>query len=153
MKEQVKENIIQSQQEWNACLLFRNRQLIREVKELRSVSATTNCSSSQLLAMSQLLRLHTAPAYGIVRDEQEWQHFFNLLDMLYGNDFLTDLGKCQLTTQELKLCYLVRAHLKNKAIALLFNVTSSSVVKAKQRLKRKLGLLPADDFDNYIQRC
>lgn len=85
------------------------------------------------------------------KEEREWQNLFALLDMLYGSGFLADLGERQLTAQELKLCYLVRAHLNNKAIALLFNVTTSSVVKAKQRLKRKLALLPSDSFDNYIQ--
>ena len=148
MSKQVQENTIQSQNEWNACLLFRNKQLAKEVKELRSVSAAMDCSASQLQAMSQLLRLHTTPAYGIIRSEREWQNLFALLDMLYGRGFL---GERQLTAQELKLCYLVRAHLNNKAIALLFNVTTSSVVKAKQRLKRKLALLPSDSFDNYIQ--
>jgi hypothetical protein len=151
MNKQVQENTIQSQNEWNACLLFRNKQLAKEVKELRSVSAAMDCSASQLQAMSQLLRLHTTPAYGIIRSEREWQNLFALLDMLYGSGFLADLGERQLTAQELKLCYLVRAHLNNKAIALLFNVTTSSVVKAKQRLKRKLALLPSDSFDNYIQ--
>ena len=146
MNKQVQESTIQSKNEWNACLLFRNKQLTKEVKELRSVSA-----ASQLQAMSQLLRLHTTPAYGIIRSEREWQNLFALLDMLYGSGFLADLGERQLTAQELKLCYLVRAHLNNKAIALLFNVTTSSVVKAKQRLKRKLALLPSDSFDNYIQ--
>ena len=136
MNKQVQESTIQSQNEWNACLLFRNKQLTKEVKELRSVSAAMDCSASQLQAMSQLLRLHTTPAYGIIRSEREWQNLFALR---------------QLTAQELKLCYLVRAHLNNKTIALLFNVTTSSVVKAKQRLKRKLALLPSDSFDNYIQ--
>ena len=37
MNKQVQENTIQSQNEWNACLLFRNKQLTKEVKELRSV--------------------------------------------------------------------------------------------------------------------
>lgn len=34
MNKQVQENTIQSQNEWNACLLFRNKQLTKEVKEL-----------------------------------------------------------------------------------------------------------------------
>lgn len=48
MNKQVQENTIQSQNEWNACLLFRNKQLTKEVKELRSVSAAMDCSASQL---------------------------------------------------------------------------------------------------------
>ena len=31
MNKQVQENTIQSQNEWNACLLFRNKQLAQEV--------------------------------------------------------------------------------------------------------------------------
>lgn len=57
----------------------------------------------------------------------------------------------ELEIQELKLCYLIRARLKNKAIAILFNITVQSVIKAKQRLKQKLGLLPIQSFDEYIQ--
>ena len=38
MNKQVQENTIQSQNEWNACLLFRNKQLTKEVKELRAVT-------------------------------------------------------------------------------------------------------------------
>ena len=44
MNKQVQESTIQSQNEWNACLLFRNKQLTKEVKELRSVSAAMDCS-------------------------------------------------------------------------------------------------------------
>lgn len=145
------DNATQPLQDWNTCLLFRNRQLTRELKELRSVSATAECTSSQLLAMSQLLRLHIHPAYGIINSEQEWQNFFSLLDIIYASPLSSELEECQLTTQELKLCYLVRARLKNKAIALLFNITTASVIKAKQRLKQKLGLHPADCLDNYLQ--
>lgn len=145
------DNATQPLQDWNTCLLFRNRQLTRELKELRSVSATAECTSSQLLAMSQLLRLHIHPAYGIISSEQEWQNFFSLLDILYASPLSAELKEYQLTAQELKLCYLVRARLRNKAIALLFNVTSASVIKAKQRLKQKLGLLPSESLDTYLQ--
>ena len=54
--------------------------------------------------------------------------------------------------QELKLCYLVRARLGNKAIAVLFNITPRSVLKAKQRIKGKLALSATDCLDTYIQQ-
>ena len=53
--------------------------------------------------------------------------------------------------QELKVCYLIRARLGNKAIAALFNITPCSVLKAKQRIKGKLTLSAADCLDKYIQ--
>ena len=56
---------------WNACLLFRNKQLTKQLKNYQEASVLADCSSSLLLAMSQLLRLHQHPSYGIVRDEAD----------------------------------------------------------------------------------
>ena len=118
---------------WNACLLFRNKQLTKQLKNYQEASVLADCSSSLLLAMSQLLRLHQHPSYGIVRDDTE------LVDYCLG-------------PQELKLCYLVRARLCNKAVAALFNITSQSVLKTKQRIKNKLSLSATDSLDLYIQQ-
>ena len=49
---------------WNACLLFRNKQLTKQLKNYQEASVLADCSSSLLLAMSQLLRLHQHPSYG-----------------------------------------------------------------------------------------
>ena len=103
-------------------------------------------------AMNQLLHLHTAPAYGIVRNEAEWRDFFALCDLLYGTPLATALAPYPLTKQDVKLCYLVRARLRNKAIGLLFNTTPNSVIKAKQRLKHKLGLLPEESLYEFVRR-
>lgn len=151
MNKQIIENTNPSQKEWNACLLSRNKQLTKELKEFRTVSTTVGCSSAQLLAMSQLFRLQTSPVYGIIRNEQEWNNLFVMIDVLYGSPLAVSLHEYDITAQELKLCYLIRARLKNKAIAILFNITTQSVIKAKQRLKQKFGLLATDGFDTYIQ--
>ena len=121
---------------WCSCLLFRNKQLTKELKRFEDFS-----------------KLHLTPAYGIIRNEYEWQNLFAVIDLLYGDDWLpADLEITHLSLQELKLCYLVRARLTNKAISLLFNITPKSVLKAKQRIKMKLSLSGTDSFDEYIQR-
>ena len=74
-----------------------------------------------------------------------------MIDVFYGSPLVNSLHEYDITAQELKLCYLIRARLKNKAIAILFNITTQSVIKAKQRLKQKFGLLATDSFDTYIQ--
>ena len=135
-----------------SCLLFRNKQLTKELKRFEDLSALS-VSSSQMLALSQLLKLHLAPTYGTIRNEYEWQNLFAVIDLLYGADWLPeDLKTSRFSMQELKLCYLVRAQLTNKAIALIFNITSCSVLKAKQRIKAKLSLSSEDSFDRYIQK-
>lgn len=57
-----------------------------------------------------------------------------------------------LSVQELRLCYLIRARLDNKTIALLFNIVPRSVLKAKQRIKNKLELSATDSLDKFIQQ-
>ena len=125
---------------WNACLLFRNKQLTKQLKDYQNVS------------MGQLLCLHQHPSYGLVRDEAEWANLFTVIDMLYGDCLSETLSSYGLSMQELKLCYLVRARLGNKAIAVLFNITPRSVLKAKQRIKGKLALSATDCLDTYIQQ-
>lgn len=44
----------------SSCLLFRNKQLTKELKRFEDLSALS-VSSSQMLALSQLLKLHLAP--------------------------------------------------------------------------------------------
>lgn len=60
----------------NACLLHRNKQLTRQLKDYQQTLALTDCSSSLMLAMGQLLRLHRVPSYGLVTSEEEWCHLF-----------------------------------------------------------------------------
>jgi len=71
--------------------------------------------------------------------------------MFYGGCLSEQLSSYGLSMQELKVCYLIRARLGNKAIAVLFNITPCSVLKAKQRIKGKLTLSAADCLDKYIQ--
>ena len=62
------------------------------------------------------------------------------------------LNSFGLSAQDLKLCYLIRARLCNKAIAALFNITPKSVLKTKQRIKNKIGLSGKDNLDRYVQQ-
>lgn len=69
---------------WNACLLFRNKQLTKQLKEYQNASVLAECSSSLLVSLGQLLRLHQNPSYGIIREETEWTNLFTVIDMFYG---------------------------------------------------------------------
>ena len=67
----------------SSCLLFRNKQLTKELKRFEDLSALS-VSSSQMLALSQLLKLHLTPTYGTIRNEYEWQNLFAVIDLLIG---------------------------------------------------------------------
>ena len=68
---------------WNACLLYRNKQLTKQLKEYQEVSSLTGGSSSQMVAMGQLIRLRQNPSYGIIKDELEWKNLFGVIDLFY----------------------------------------------------------------------
>ena len=80
----------------NACLLHRNKQLTRQLKDYQQTLALTDCSSSLMLAMGQLLRLHRLPSYGLVTSEEEWCHLFAVIDMFYGGCLSADLYNPQI---------------------------------------------------------
>ena len=40
---------------WSACLLYRNKQLTRQLEDYQKVTALVGCSSSLMVAMGQLL--------------------------------------------------------------------------------------------------
>ena len=48
----------------------------------------------------------------------------------------------RLTAYELRLCAYVKSNLTNKEIATILNIQPESVKKAKQRLRKKMNLLP-----------
>lgn len=137
---------------WNACLLYRNKQLTKQLKEYQEVSSLTGGSSSQMVAMGQLMRLRQNPSYGIIKDESEWKNLFAVIDLFYGGCLSDELASFPLGEQEIKICYLLRARMGNKAISLLFNILPVSVIKAKQRIKNKIGLSSTDSLDKYIQQ-
>ena len=76
-----------------------------------------------------------------------------VIDLFYGGCLSEELMSFGLSVQELRLCYLIRARLDNKTIALLFNIVPRSVLKAKQRIKNKLALSATDSLDMHIQQC
>lgn len=90
---------------------------------------------------------------GIIKDEAEWRDLFIVIDLFYGGCLSEELMSFGLSVQELRLCYLIRARLDNKTIALLFNILPRSVLKAKQRIKNKLALSATDSLDMHIQQC
>lgn len=82
-------------------------------------------------------------------DTTEQVHLGYSLGMVICSSKRFVLNSFGLSAQELKLCYLIRARLCNKAIAV---ITPKSVLKTKQRIKNKIGLSGKDSLDRYVQQ-
>lgn len=57
-----------------------------------------------------------------------------------------------LSNNEIELCAYLKMELSGQDIALIRNVDPKSVTKAKQRLRKKMGLEPSDDLYGYFQK-
>lgn len=83
--------------------------------------------------------------------EPETLTFFSDFEKIYP-DFTSSLQKTvpNITTNEIKLCALLRMNLSAKEVSAVLNITPESVNKARYRLRRKIGLKPRDDLDLFL---
>ncbi|MGQ1891943.1 hypothetical protein ACT29H_16000 [Thermophagus sp. OGC60D27] len=73
--------------------------------------------------------------------------FYSNFEKIYPN-FSQSLKKIcpEISSNEIKLCALIRLNLSSKEIGQLLNITQGSVNKARYRLRKKLGLTSDDDL-------
>lgn len=88
---------------------------------------------------------------GNLKSEKNWDGFLKHFDAAHTGFFgnLKSLHP-HLTTNEEKHCAFLKMKLNNKEVASLLGITPESVKKARQRLKKKLGLKPEDSLKNYV---
>jgi ligand-binding sensor domain-containing protein/DNA-binding CsgD family transcriptional regulator len=82
-----------------------------------------------------------------------WEQFQYNFDQVYMN-MLTRLKEKypDLTRTNLKLCAYLRLNMSSKEIASLMNVTLSGIDKARNRLRKKLGIQPTDDLSDFLSK-
>jgi hypothetical protein len=109
-------------------------------------------SSPKQEVFDLLYRLKSAPRYGLVETEDEWFQLYAVINRLYG-DIVGKLEACpQLTGQDVRVCYLIHARMSNATLGVLFNVDSRSVVKSKQRIKKKMGIASDLSLEEYLMK-
>lgn len=84
--------------------------------------------------------------------DSETEKFYNKLDVLNA-DFYEKLNQNfpDLTSNELRLCSLIRLKIDSHEIATLQNITVSSLNTARYRLRKKLNLSETTDLNDFIQ--
>lgn len=88
-----------------------------------------------------------------VLTESEWSELALLIDATFSNFTQRILELYQrISTEELRVCYLVKIGIPVKKIAILMSVTSSGVSQCRRRLYKKLTNEPenAEKFDSFI---
>ena len=86
-----------------------------------------------------------------LKSEDYWNEFnlyFNQIDKDFGQALLAKHP--ELTSNDLRICALIRINLTTKEIASLLNISVRGVEQSRYRLKKRLGLGSEDNLAKYI---
>lgn len=83
----------------------------------------------------------------------DWENFKTLFEKVYPAFFYRLKQKvADLTTADQRMAAMAKLQMSNKEAATLLGIASNSVVKAKQRLRHRLGLEPEADLEQYFSQ-
>ncbi|MEQ9298512.1 MAG: tetratricopeptide repeat protein [Cyclobacteriaceae bacterium] len=86
--------------------------------------------------------------------EHDWLNFKIEFEMAYPGFFNSVISRSSdITPHDQRLASLMRVALSNKEIGHILNISSDSVVKAKYRLRQKLGFESQSQLDQFIQEA
>lgn len=83
--------------------------------------------------------------------EKDWNDFQNIFEQIYP-DFLNHLQENipQITSNEIRLCTLLRLNFNTKEIANMMGISPDSVKTARYRLRKKINLNREDSLTKFI---
>ncbi|HEY3387915.1 MAG TPA: hypothetical protein VGK46_15485 [Saprospiraceae bacterium] len=137
--------------------LLAKEQLTQFTRNLREKTALVETLQSQLLEREvnedQMARISELSHHAILTDE-DWDSFKALFEKVYPGFFYTLKEKSNdLTTADLRMAALCRLQVSNKDAASLLGIAPNSVIKARQRLRHRLGLEPEADLELYFSQA
>ncbi|MBZ9650945.1 helix-turn-helix transcriptional regulator [Psychroflexus montanilacus] len=108
---------------------------------------------SQIIQMNRLLKTDLTKALleSIHSKENNLSTFYSEFEKVYPT-FYSSLIRLfpNMTTNEIKLCCLIRMKLTSKEISRILNITPDSVNKARYRLRQKMNIDSKTDLDLYL---
>jgi len=131
----------------NSKLMFSTIQMAHKKEILTGIKQQLNESKEDPKKMRQVKRMLDQELEG----EDYWKEF-NLYFEQIDKSFVKDIQKKhpRLTSNDLRLCSLLRLNLSTKEIASLLNISSRGVEQGRYRLKKRLELESGEDLAKYI---
>ena len=86
--------------------------------------------------------------------EDDWENFKKLFEKVYPGFFYNLKQKAaDLTAADQRMAALCKLHISNREAATLLGIAPNSVIKARQRLRHRLGLEPEADLELYFAQA
>ena len=121
-------------------LLFRQRSLraqIESEKTKNKFEAALKKNKVYVTALA-LTEQITASTLDFQLDDDSWDDFMNLINLIYNNLNNKLIAKYpSLTPEDLKICSLTRLGMSNQVIAILLNTQTASYARRKSRIKQE----------------
>ncbi|GAB5526557.1 MAG: hypothetical protein Roseis2KO_44290 [Roseivirga sp.] len=126
-------------------LLIRNESLEEKHHQLELQSAGGETKSTESYEL--LDKLSSA-----IVDDKDWKTFKLYFEAVYPAffDAIRTEKKVNLTLGEQRLAALIKLSLSNKEIGAILNISRNSVVRAKYRLRQKVGFAETSELENYL---
>ena len=136
-------------------LLFRQRSLraqIESEKTKNQFEAALKKNKVYVTALA-LTEQITASTLDFQLDDDSWDDFMNLINLIYNNLNNKLIAKYpSLTPEDLKICSLTRLGMSNQVIAILLNTQTASYARRKSRIKQEKmnGIEDERSFEEII---
>jgi len=134
--------------------LLAKEQLKLYTRNLIEKTSLVETLQTQLMEreMTEEQKLHiSALSQHAILTEEDWDNFKPLFEKVYPGFFYSLRQKvADLTTADQRMAAICKLQLSNKEAATLLGIAPNSVIKAKQRLRHRLGLEPEADLELYF---
>jgi tetratricopeptide (TPR) repeat protein len=129
----------------------RNRELTTFALQLAKRNELLQTIRSEMADIGEKTRSLDTRIRQNLDDEQDWEQFRQYFEKVHPDFWGNAQKTCpQLTTNDLRLLCLVRLKLSNKEIASILHFEPASVISARYRIRKKMGLPEGADFEKLI---
>jgi DNA-directed RNA polymerase specialized sigma24 family protein len=140
--------------DYTQLMIARNAELaaLPEQREIPEETASPPQETDTALSPERVEALNRLTASRIVTDE-DWDEFKQLYTRVYPRFMLRMKELFPAITQaELRLAALITLQLSSKEIAAMLGISTESVKKARQRLRKKMELTTEQDLDETLTK-
>jgi tetratricopeptide (TPR) repeat protein/DNA-binding CsgD family transcriptional regulator len=126
-------------------IIYMNNSLLEIENSLKKIKTQSSDNQSRDLEII-IENIHNKKTL-----DTEWENFINYFDQVYDQYTQKLITRFpNLSVSEKKLVLLIKMELKNREIASILNIDTTSVKMAKYRLKKKLQLPEEVDIQQYL---
>lgn len=128
----------------HAMHLAKKNEVLEDIKQKAAALKTSENGGSAYQQLIQTINFDQ-------QDDKNWENFTQYFEQVH-KDFskIVQTKYPDITKSELRLMALIKMNLSSKEIASILNISADGVKKARQRLRKKMNLIPEDSLESTV---